>query len=194
MPTPQTSTQNERPRAHEARGLIEQLIAPDDAMALPDWLRGEQRLRMLLYILREQKFQAAGVRCMAQFPVAGDGRGPYSCFTDVYAIAVRDGGVEEMFSLTRKIKVSIDQDDDLDRAVLGSVKKLSALRGDALARAIIWEECYPEPMKQKHLLAEIHAEPGSSRKMVENLRHIANTWQLQRSTVPAAAIVGRPRL
>lgn len=180
--------------AGDARALIQHLVDPSDSLALLQSCSGEQRLRILLYILRQVGFQASGVKAMVKFNYSTSWEGRPLQFTDVYAIAIREGPVAEMFSLHKKTKIALTKNGVVTELVAKGVNRLSALRADPGVHSIFWEEIYPEPMKQKDLLGEINASPGNHRATVANLLIIAERWQLNHCTVAAPGVCARPRL
>ena len=177
-----------------ARELIRRLTSPDDPHALHFSFVGEDRLRVLLYVLRHAGFAASGIRATVVFngSVAFQGRRPYD--TDVHAIAIRTGPVSEIFALHKKAKVSIEQEEDLSVQLQASVRHLASVRADPTVKSLSWGEIYPEPMKQKDLYGEIVTATGDPREFLDKLLVIAEAWKLDYQTAPTEQRTIRPRL
>jgi hypothetical protein len=156
--------------AQDARDLILRLIDPGDAQSLHTHCEQEERLQILLYFLKTAGFNASGLKCMAQAGKVATSSQLKD--TTVYAIAIREGGVSEVFSLHKKIKVSILQEEDVDEQVTHATRFLSKMSAGRVFDSIHWEESYfskPQGMSDRPGYAELFLENTKSTATSSNL-------------------------
>lgn len=173
--------------AADARCLIRHLIDPNQVLSLKKSCAADQRQLILLYTLKKLGFQASGVKCMVQFDDPSYLLANQAIFTDVYAIAIREGGVEEMFSLHKKTKVSLGQEDDVLAQVHKGVNALSTLRGRPGVKGVFWEETHPEPMKPRDIRAETELALALWNELARGMMVLSKAWILDRETVSSHA-------
>lgn len=175
--------------------LIDRLTDPDNPQALPVSLVHEDRLQILLYLLKINGFPASGIRMdiLLQSSSTSYARPQNG---QLFAIGIREGGVSEMFSLHKKIKVAIerDHDGDIQAQVKSAVDRLIKSSLGGTVKSVFWEETYPELIKEKDLLLEIKSAGSISKSDMRGLITIGESWTLSRATPSVLHTRKSPRL